>query len=329
MSFPGAAFRGLLLSILVCAGSAVAQENPLDAAKRAFEKGEYAKSVGILEPAAAKDPNNGEIQLLLTKSYLETHQADEAIRSAEKAVSIDPKNSVYHDWLGQAYGEKASHASMFSAYPLARKTQKEFDTAVNLDAHNYEAAQNLVEYDCTAPSIVGGGAEKAAPLIQKLMSMDAAQGHYAEGNCRIQKKDNDGAAAEFVKALENKPKSLDLIYVVAMFFAVRGDGEHLLAAADAGEAVAPVDPRNKFYRAAGWILKNEKPKEAEAYLREYLQLASPRSDYPGPATTHYWIGKLHENQKNIAAARGEYQAALKINPKYKYAQDALKRIDAN
>ena len=319
----------LFLSLIVTVVPAMAQESPLEAAKRVFEKGEYSKSVGILEPAAAKDPNNGEIQLLLTKSYLETHQADEAIRSAEKAASIDPKNSEYHDWLGQAYGEKASHASMFSAYPLARKTQKEFETAVSLDGHNFDATQNLIEYDCTAPSIVGGGEEKARPLIQKLMSMDAAQGHYAEGNCRLQKKDNDGAGAEFLKSLESKPKSMDLIYEMAVFFAVRGEGDHVLAAASAGETVAPLDPRIKFFRAAGWILKNEKGKEAEAYLREYLQVAPPRSDYPSASSAHYWIGKLRESEKDVSGARAEYQAALKLNPKYKNAQDALKRLGSN
>jgi len=81
-------------------------------------------------------------------------------------VAINPQSSVYHQWLGEAYGQKAAHASMLSAYPLARKTQKEFETAVQLDEHNFDAAQDLVEYDCTAPSIVGGGEDKAQPLIR-------------------------------------------------------------------------------------------------------------------------------------------------------------------
>lgn len=326
MNFPRTLLPALIFFIAVFGPPTWAQQSPLETARQAFEQGEYSKAIGILEPAAAKDPANGEIQLLLTKSYLETHQADPAIRSAEKAVSIDPKNSVYHDWLGQAYGEKASHASMFSAYPLARKTQKEFDTAVRLDEHNFEAMQNLIEYDCTAPSVVGGGEDKARPLIQKLMSMDASQGHYAEGNCRLQKKDNDRAAAEFLKSLESKPKSMDLIHEMSVFFAVRGEGDHVLAAASAGETVAPMDPRIKFFRAVGWILKNEKPKEAEAILRDYLQTAPPRSDYPSPSSAHFWIGKLYESQKNVPAARAEYQTALKLNPKYKNAQDALKRL---
>ena len=131
--------------------------------------------------------------------YLETEQDDAAVKSAEKAVAIDPNKSEYHDWLGQAYGEKASHASMFSAYSWARKTQKEFEAAVKLDEKNFDAAQHLIDYDCSAPSMVGGGEDKAQPLIQKLTSLDPAQGHYAQGNCRLKKKD-------FVPSTLNSPR---------------------------------------------------------------------------------------------------------------------------
>jgi len=46
------------------------------------------------------------------------------VSSAEKAVAINPKDSNYHRWLGEAYGAKADHASMVSAYSLARKDAK-------------------------------------------------------------------------------------------------------------------------------------------------------------------------------------------------------------
>lgn len=309
--------------------SSFGQDNPLLAAKSAFEKGEYSKAISILEPEAAKNSSNGDVYLLLTKSYLEVNQAEAAIKSAEKAVSIDPKNSIYHDWLGQAYGEKASHASMFSAYPLARKTQKEFETAVNLDERNFEAAQNLVEYDCTAPSVVGGGEDKARPIIQKLMTLDPSQGHYAQANCSQQKKDNAGATAEFLKALESKPKSMDLVNDIAIYFVNRGEADHLLAAASAAESIAPLDPRIKVYRAIAWILRGEKLKDAEAILRDYLQGPTHGSDYPSPSSAHYWIGRLYESQKNTSGARTEYQTALKLNPKYKNAQDALKKLSGS
>ncbi len=323
---PGLLLLACFAIIMMVAVVGHAQEFPLDAAKSAFERGEYGKVIAILEPAAARDPTNGDLQLLLTKAYLQTNQTESAIKSAERAVAIHPNNSEYHDWLGQAYGDKASHASMFSAYPLARKTQKEFETAVSLDQRNFDAAQNLVEYDCTAPSVVGGGEDKAQPIIQKLTALDAAQGHYAAGNCRIQKKDFDAVDAEFTKALESKPKSMDLIYEIAVYFTGRGQGDRVLAAAAAAQAAAPSDPRANFFRAVGWILKSEKSPEAEKNLRGYLPLALPRPDYPSASATHYWIGRLYQSQKNISGARSEYEAALKLNPKYKNAQEALQKL---
>lgn len=303
-----------------------AQETPLERAKAVFEKGEYPQAIDILKGATASEANNGDVYVLLARSYLELNQYDAAVSSAEKAVAINPKNSEYHRWLGEAYGAKADHASMLSAYSLARKTQKEFQTAVDLDAHNFDAQQDLIEYDCTAPGMVGGGEEKAQPLIEKLMAMDAAEGHYATGICRAQKKNYDAADAEFAKALESKPKTAKRVYDIGDYYLQRKNGEKLLVVAGAGEGLAPHDPRGKFYRGVALTLQNEKPAEAEKHLREYLELAPMNSEYPRPWVAHYWLGRLQESRKNPAGARAEYQAALKLNGKYKPAQEALKQL---
>jgi tetratricopeptide (TPR) repeat protein len=321
-----------ILAVTLCLslwqGRGAAQETPLDAAKRAYDRGDYTKAIEILKVAAGKEPGNGQIQLLLTKSYLESNQYDNAVSSGEKVVAIDPKNSVYHQWLGEAYGEKADHASMLSAYPLARKTQKEFAAAVDLDERNFDAAQDLIEYDCTAPSMVGGGADKAQQLIQKLMGLDAAEGHFGAGACKAAKKDLSGADAEYAKALESKPKTANRIYDIGDYFLQRGEGEKLLEVSQAGEALAPKDPWGKYYRAVGWVLKGEKYPEAEKLLREYLGAGPLRSTYPSPSDAHYWLGRLYAAQKNAAVAKSEYQQALKLNPKYKKAQEALKQLGA-
>ena len=311
---------------MLLSGVTRAQESSLEKAKIAFEKGEYPQSIEILKTAAASGPNNGDVYVLLTRAYLELNQYDAALNSAEKAVAINPKNSEYHRWLGEAYGAKADHASMLSAYSLARKTQKEFDAAVQLDARNFDAQQDLIEYDCTAPGMVGGGEEKAQPLIEKLMAMDAAEGHYATGICHAQKKNYEAADAEFTKALESKPKSAKRVYDIGDYYLQRKNGEKLLVVTGAGEELAPRDSRGKFYRGVALILQNEKPAEAEKLLREYLDLAPMNPEYPRPWVAHYWLGRLQENRKNPAAARGEYQAALKLNGKYKPAQEALKQL---
>ena len=93
-------------------------------------------------------------------------------------------------------------------------------------------------------------------------------------------------------------------------------------------ALAPKDPRGKYYRAAGWVLMGEKYPDAEKFLREYLGAGPMRSTYPSPSDAHYWLGRLYAAQKNVAGAKGEYQEALKLNPKYKKAQEALKQLGA-
>ncbi len=319
----------LICAAMVCltlAAAARAEETPLEKAKGAFEKGQYTQAIEILKSAAGSEPNNGDIFVLLARSYLELNQYDAAVNSAEKAVAINPKDSNYHRWLGEAYGAKADHASMLSAYSLARKTQKEFDAAVQLDARNFDAQQDLIQYDCTAPGMVGGGEEKAQPLIEKLMKMDAAEGHYATGICRAQKKDYAAADAEFAKALDGKPKTANRIYDIGDYFVQRKNAEKLLVVAASGEDLAPHDPRGKFYRGVALILQDGKPAEAEKLLKDYLQLAPMNSDYPRPWVAHYWLGRLQESQKNPAGARSEYQAALKLNGKYKLAQEALKQL---
>ena len=321
----------LLCAALICLlllpwPARATEESPLEKAKGAFEKGEYTQAIEILKSAAGSEPNNGELYVLLARSYLELNQYDAAVNSAEKAVAINPKNSDYHRWLGEAYGAKADHASMLSAYSLARKTQKEFDAAVQLDARNFDAQQDLIEYDCTAPGMVGGGEEKAQPLIEKLKTMDAAEGHYATGICRAQKKNYAEADAEFSKALESKPKSAKRIYDIGGYFLQRKNAEKLLAVAGAGEELAPHDPRGEFYRGVALILQGQKPEEAEKLLRDYLQAAPVNSEYPRPWVAHYWLGRLQESRKNPAGARGEYQAALKLDGKYKPAQEALKQL---
>src|SRR5713101_5933675 len=322
--------KWLLAALCIASGAIAAttvkQEASLEVGRRAYEASEYPKAIQTLQAAAAQEPQNGDVQLLLAKSYLELQQHDPAIKSAEKAVAIDPRNSIYHEWLGRAYGEKADRASWFSAISLAKKTRKEFETAVQLDAKNYSARQVLIEFDCSAPGLVGGGEEQAWPQIKQLAEMDAAEGHYAEGNCRRQKKDFAAADAEFAKALESNPKSAELIYDIGDYAVKRSQADTLLAVAEAGERVAPNEPRGKFYRGVALILRKEDLDESETLLREYLKKAPLRSGYPRPAAVHAWLGRLFENQGKAEEAAKEYESALKLDPKNKMAQEALKRL---
>jgi tetratricopeptide (TPR) repeat protein len=302
------------------------QDEGFESARQAYEASDYSKAAQLLQEAASKNPRNAEIYLLLVKTYNEMQQHDAAISSGEKAVELDPQNSVYHEWLGRAYGDKAEHAGIFSGLSLAKKTRKEFEAAVRLDGRNFSARQALIEYDCSAPGIAGGGEDKALPQIAKLAELDAAEGHYAAGNCRRQKKDFAAADAEFTRSLENHPKSANLIYDVGDYAMKHSQPDRLLAVASEGEKVAPEDPRGKFYRAVALVLTRDSSGRAESLLRDYLNRAPTRSGYPRRWEAHEWLGRWYENQGKTRAAVDEYQEALKLDPKSKSANESLKRL---
>ena len=214
----------------------------------------------------------------------------------------------------------------FSAISLAKKARREFQTAVELDQRNFSAQQALIEFDCSAPGIVGGGEDKARVEIARVAELDASEGYYARGVCRREKKDFAAADAEFTKALDTHPTSAALIYDIGDYAVRRQQADRLLAIAEAGKRLAPEDPRGDYYRAVGLILKNQDLAEAERLLRAYLDHARVRSDYPHLSWVRFWLGRSLEAQGSFGAAREEYEAALKSDPKDKNAKEALKRL---
>jgi predicted Zn-dependent protease len=321
----------LLAGVLLLAQSGNAREDvkpteDFSAGLEAYEASDYSKAAELLREAAARNPKNAEVQLLLAKTYYEAELRDAAIGSAERAVSLEPQNSVYHEWLGRVYGDKADHTGPFSAMSLAKKARREFERAVELDERNFSARQALIEFDCSAPGIVGGGQDKARPHIDKIAAMDAAEGHYAEGNCRRQKKDYAAAEVEFDKALKSHPKSTDLIYDIGDYAMKHGQAATLAVVAEEGEKIAPADPRGGFYRAVALVLRSEDSKEAEKLLREYLKHAPKRNNFPPAWRAHEWLGRLYENEQKTDAAIEEYETAVRLEPKSKDAHEGLKRL---
>src|ERR1700751_2043758 len=271
----------LLCAAFFCVSVVQAESRVPPAAKRSFAAGNYSKAIEILNREAAASPHDAEVQHFLARCYFENEEFDHGIAPAEAAVSLEPKNSGYHELLGRIYGEKADRSGWLSALSLAKKARKEFETAVHLDEHNFSAMQALVEFDCSAPGIAGGGEDKAKPEIAKLSALDAAEGRYAAGNCRRQKKDFSAADIEFRKSLALHPHSPDLIYDIADHYMKRGQPDAMRIALVEGERVAPAgDPRGDFYRAVIHTLEKKDPAGSTKLLREYLANVPKRTEYP-------------------------------------------------
>jgi len=303
----------------------------IEAGKRAYEVGDYDKAVETLKSVVAREPNSAVAHFLLTRTYYEMHNVDAAVAAGERAVALGPNNSMYHVWLGLAYGMKAEHAgAFFFGFFLARKTRKEFEEAVRLDSHNFAAQQDMIEFYCKAPGIVGGGEDKAQRAASELMRLDEAEGHFAMGNCADAKKRYQQADAEFDAALEAKPKRTAVLYEIADYELARDQDrvEKLQQVVEMAAAIDPADARKEFYRGVVLVMKSAQVREAERLLKNYIQNAPMRRiGFPRRTSAETWLGQAYEHEGNRDAAMAAYQAALASDPKNKAARDALKRLE--
>ena len=98
-----------------------------------------------------------------------------AAKSFKLAIQATPQNSSLHHWLGKCYGRIAERGNWFRSMSYAGKTLKQFRKAVELDANNYEALRDLVDYLNTAPGFLGGNKKEAAVLGQRLEKLHTAR----------------------------------------------------------------------------------------------------------------------------------------------------------
>src|SRR5258705_1559039 len=108
----------ILFAAIFVFGQATRAESKIpDEAKAAFAARDYSKAIEILNREAAVSPGDAGVQHLLARCYFQSQQLDRAIPAAEAAISLDARNSAYHELLGRAYGEKSDRACWVTALP--------------------------------------------------------------------------------------------------------------------------------------------------------------------------------------------------------------------
>ena len=106
---------------------------------RFYDGGLYRQATEALDSAIGREPRESSLHFWQGRCFFELRDYNRAISSLERAIALEPGRSDYHYWLGKSYGRKAEETSRFtpfSAFSLAHKTHREFETAVQLDENN-------------------------------------------------------------------------------------------------------------------------------------------------------------------------------------------------
>jgi len=270
-------------------------------------------------PAADANSSN-----LLCRAYYALEDWDQAQSSCEKAASLDPGNSRFHLWLGRVYGEKADRANFLIAVGLALKVREEFERAVDLDPQDVDARLDLAEFYLSAPSIVGGGEQKARAQAQSIAARNPAREHWIYARIADQKKDPVTAEREYHEYIDLSQGDAEAWLNLALFL------RHHKRFDEMEQAIlklsqAPLPKPDVLVEASEMLYRSHRNYPFAAELLQRYLAAGPVEAAPA-FRAHYLLGTLLEKQGDKIGAAQEYRASLLLVRNFGIAQQALSRV---
>lgn len=263
----------------------------LEAARGLLRERKLAEAETAARQLVSRHGAEAEAHALLGAVMMSKQDPEAAVKAFEQAAKLAPTDSEIHRRLGDAYGFGAQRAGVMSKLGLARKCLAAYERAVALDPRNLAARQSLMGFYQAAPGMVGGGMDKAYFQAAEIKKLSADQGRIAYAQLYAAEKKWTEAFAEFEEVLKTDP-------------------ENYLANFQVGRIAA---------------LSGERIDRGLETLRKALTL-TPTPGAAGHEAAHWRLGMLLEKKGDKAGARTAYEAALKVNPKFPQAVEALKKL---
>ena len=308
---------------LVAASSALGAQSPqLEQARRLVEAERYAEAKQILKLLGSADH---EAAFLLGKIALIENDAPAAVDWLEESVRMNPRSSEYYDWLGKAYGTQAQKANKLRQASLAKKTKSAWEKAIALDPNNLEAKQDMISYYLLAPGFLGGSKEKAKVLAFEVRARSPYRGALVVAQVCGATKDQACVERELSSIVRAYPDSAAAHGLLAAAYAINGQHAKAFAVLDARLKAKPADANALFALGRTASISGQNLDRGEQALKAYI--ADPLPKGPAVANAHYRLGTIVAKKGDKAAARKEYQQALKLNPKLDDAKKALAALD--
>jgi tetratricopeptide (TPR) repeat protein len=262
---------------------------------------------------------------LLCRAYFALENWEQAVRSCERSLDLQPNSSVYQMWMGRAYGRRAEHVGPLSAYTVAKKSLESMERAVKLDPTNTDARRDLAEYLATAPGIAGGDHGRALKLADEVAGRDLPTASWIRALVANADGNKDEAERQHKIAIEASGGSPATLLELAHFYRKQkrwSELESLVARATNGKPT----PADLFDAGELLVTNGRNLNGAVQLLQRYV---SGKTDESGPAFRAYWLmGQALEKSGKKDEAAKQYRAALALASNYRPAQEALRRLGA-
>jgi tetratricopeptide (TPR) repeat protein len=160
-----------------------------DAAKAAFERGNFQTSIELLKKVVAEDPKHKSAWMDLGRAYMMLRQTDDAIGAFKKQSELDPYDEYAYDSLGWAYTTQRKYEDAATAFNKGIEINPLSQYAHGALGGMYQESH---QYDKAVPEL-----EKAVSLKQNDAGLQISL-----GDAYLNTGQDDKALAAFNRATE-------------------------------------------------------------------------------------------------------------------------------
>jgi tetratricopeptide (TPR) repeat protein len=313
----------LLLLLAALPRALVAQSTEIDRGVLLYKQKQLAEAKAVFTPPSKA--GDAMASYWLGRIAMDEDKVDDAIDHLERAAKANDKSSEIQLWLGRAYGEKAQNANVLKQPGLARKTKGAWERAIALDPSNLDARADLVTYYMVAPGIMGGSKDKAHEQVEQIRKLNAYRGGF-EAARLAQREKNAGLAETELRTLAKEyPDSSAPVVQLGLTLQNQQKWDEAFALFDGVLAKKPDDVLALYQLGKTAAMSGKRLDAGETALRKYLAMPVQQGA-PTYAGTHYRLGQIEERRGERAAARLEYEMAVRLDPKLEDAKKGLARV---
>lgn len=245
--------------VLLWAGSGMEEAN------RLFKAHKHLAALECLDRILKANPQDPEALILAGELQLRLGNPSRAQAHADSALNLRPRSAAAHLLRGNSVGAQIAQAGVLRRMAMASEVRIHYEQAVLLDPRSRDARQALFAYYLRAPSIAGGGLEKAKAFAEQTLGIDAALGETFTGKLLQQKKDLGGAQAAFRRAIAADPGFGQPLNEIGYVELAMNQVDFAIAHFRQFVAVAPEDPNSHDSLGDGFLAKGAVDDAIAAY----------------------------------------------------------------
>lgn len=177
-----------------------------------FNESHYSQAKPLFEGAIVNAYTRNEALYYLGRIALQEGDIDKARHYLDQSVDLEPNTSDEYYWLAVSYGELARDANIFKQAAYASKVQKYYQLAVDSDPKNIAARRGLFLFYVIAPSVMGGGIDKAEKLLSDIRQLSPVDADIEQLDWYGRKKENEKQLQQATFLLSTYPNSAEALF---------------------------------------------------------------------------------------------------------------------